>query len=150
MRKRLVMIALTGVLATGCNGSASMIDGEWKLSSATLRGESIAQPPSDGDMGGASRTITLVIDHGEVSGQGPCNLYGGRLVVMAWEISSGFTDFGIEWGDVFANLAGCNDDLGLIEDAYFEALLQTTGGRRVDGVLTLNGPETILVFKQSP
>jgi len=144
------MIAVTGVLATGCNGSASMIDGEWKLSSAALRGEPIAQPPSDGDMGGASRTITLVIDHGEVSGQGPCNLYDGHLVVMAWEVASGFTDFGLEWGDVFANLAGCSEDLGLTEEAYFDALLQTTGGRRVDGVLTFNGPETVLVFEHSP
>ena len=149
MRLGLLAMGLTGLLAAACGAAPTGIDGDWKLVEGTLGGEQIlTETRRPGDMRPGSRDATLVIQGNEVSGQGPCNMYGGSLEVNARE-GSGFapSEFAAEWGDVFATLATCGDSVDAIEDVYFEALLQTDRGRRDRDIMILRGDEARLVFE---
>lgn len=141
-------MTLTGLLAAACGAAPTGIDGDWRLVEGALGGEQILTETRPGDMRPGSRGVTLVIEGHEVSGRGPCNLYGGVLEANARE-GSGFapSEFAIEWGDVFANLATCGDSVDTIERVYFEALLQTGRGRRDRDIMTLRGDEARLVFE---
>jgi hypothetical protein len=148
MRLRLLAMISTGLLTAACGAAPTGIDGEWRLVEGTLGGEQILTETRPGDMRPGSRGVTLVIEGNEVSGQGPCNMYGGLIEVNARE-GSGFapSELAVEWGDVFANLASCGDAVDAIERVYFEALLQSDRSRRAGDIMILRGDEARLVFE---
>ena len=111
----------------------SEITGEWQLTKGS---------DADGSWAVGGTPVTLVISDEAVSGQAPCNVFGGELVVDGTEI-------GI--GSITHTMMACDDDArNQLETRYLAALEKVTtaklGGAGELRTLTLGGPDETLKF----
>ena len=108
------------------------IVGEWQLTKGS---------DADGAWSINGAPVTLVIGDEAVSGQAPCNIFGGDLSVDGT---------GIRIHDITQTLMACDDDArNRLETRYIAALGKVTTAKRGAGVLdtlTLSGPDETLTF----
>ena len=147
MRRR-ALAALTAVVALAVAGcateadnrsgydeetSVSDITGEWQLTKGS---------DADGAWSVNGTPVTLVIADDAVSGQAPCNIFGGDLTVDGPDISI---------DRISQTLMACDDDArNQLETRYVAALEKVTtakvGGAGELKTLTLSGPDETMRF----
>ena len=135
-----VILALAGCATEAGNRtgydeetSVNEFTGEWQLTKAT---------DADGAMVVNGAPVTLVIASDEVSGQAPCNIFGGDLTVDGSDLSI---------DRISQTLMACDDDArNQLETRYLAALEKVTtakvGGPADLRTLTLSGPDETLKF----
>jgi heat shock protein HslJ len=135
-----VALALAGCATDAGNRSGydeettvSDITGEWQLTKGS---------DADGAWNVNGTPVTLVLADGAVSGQAPCNVFGGDLTVDG-------PDIGI--GSISHTMMACDDDArNQLETRYLQALEKVTtakvGGAAELRTLTLSGPDETLRF----
>jgi heat shock protein HslJ len=146
MRRASTLVAATVVvMLAGCATPAgnrsgydeettvSDISGEWQLTKGS---------DADGAWTVNGTPVTLVIGDEAVSGQAPCNIFGGDLKVDG-------TDIGID--SISHTMMACDDDArNQLETRYLAALEKVTtakvGGAAALRTLTLSGPDETLKF----
>ena len=108
------------------------ITGEWQLTKGS---------DADDAMVVNGTPVTLVIADEAVSGQGPCNVYGGDATIDGTDISI---------GTLTSTMMACEEDGRTeLETRYFAALETVTTSKRGGGdpaTLTLSGPDASLMF----
>ncbi|GAB3605845.1 hypothetical protein GCM10027413_12540 [Conyzicola nivalis] len=108
------------------------ITGEWQLTKGS---------DGDGAMVVNGTPVTLVIADEAVSGQGPCNVYGGDATIDGTDVSI---------GTLTSTMMACEDDgRTQLETRYFAALETVTTSKLGGGdpaTLTLSGPDASLMF----
>ena len=116
----------------GEDSAVSDITGEWQLSKGS---------DADGAMVVNGLPVTLVIADEAVSGQGPCNVYGG-------DATSDGSDISIS--TLTSTMMACDDDTRTqLETRYFAAHEKVTTAKLGGGelkTLTLTGPDESLKF----
>lgn len=115
----LVLLAIAAACTTAAEATAD-IGGSWQLISGSVSGQPIQLVEAS--------PITLRVVGSNVSGSSACNQYGGMVTV------DGST---IAFGDLAANLMGCEADVMAAEAAY------TTALRQVD-TISFDGDDLIL------
>ena len=145
MRLRSALVLVTSaVLLAGCASSAgnrsgyeeetpvSDIVGEWQLAKGS---------DAEGAMVVNGAPVTLVIADDAVSGQGPCNVYGGDLSVDGSDISI---------DSIHQTLMACDDDSRNRLETRYMAALENVSQSKLGGTdpetLTLSGPDASLRF----
>ncbi|WP_411700551.1 META domain-containing protein [Conyzicola sp.] len=143
-RAAAIVVALAALAVTGCASDSgnrgnygeedpmSGITGEWQLTKGS---------DAEGAMIVNGMPVTLVIAEEAVSGQGPCNVYGGDATIDG-------TDIGI--GTLTSTMMACEEDARTqLETRYFAALETVTTSKLGGGdpaALTLSGPDASLMF----
>jgi len=145
MRPALALVAATAaLLLAGCASASgnrsgygeetpvSEITGEWQLTKGS---------DAEGAMVVNGAPVTLVITDEAVSGQGPCNVYGGDLSVDGDVLSI---------DSIHQTLMACEDDSRNTLETRYMAALENVSQSKLGGTdpetLTLSGPDASLRF----
>lgn len=116
----------------GEDSAVNDITGEWQLTKGS---------DADGAMVMNGLPVTLVISDTAVSGQGPCNVYGGDATFEGSDVSI---------STLTSTMMACEEEARMeLETRYFAALEKVTAAKLGGGeleTLTLTGPEESLKF----
>lgn len=133
MARRLLLVLLLAVTASGCAVFDRGADGAWSLASVTVEGRSVR--PVDGF------PITLSIERGAVSGSAGCNEYAIEADVAAGR----FVLF--EARDLTDGL--CAGEVMEIERIYWAALQRGLIYAVADDQLEIEGEGTVIRFSRA-
>jgi len=144
-RAVLTAMAVVALALTGCAtdaGDRSGYDEETTVSDITGEWQLTKGSDADGTWTVNGTPVTLVISDDAVSGQAPCNVFGGDLTVDG-------PDIGID--TISHTMMACDDDArNQLETRYLAALEKVTtakvGGAADLRTLTLSGPDETMKF----
>ena len=139
---RVVLAAVALATMVGCGSVARIttlsddvrLDGGTSvLSEGTVDGEVLTVP--------SGHRVSLTFTGTDASGTAACNAYGARVKQDGDRLT---------FGELGATAVGCAPAVMAAEDRYLAGLARVTAAARDNGLLTLTGPDTSLVFEREP
>jgi len=125
MKRIILVLLLTLVLASACSPKTSLVDTKWQLND--LSGQAI---PAD-------VTVTLNLGSDSIGGSDGCNSYGGSYTADESTIQFG--------EDIFHTEMYCSDEIQAISTAYYAALVQSATYEMYETSLVLKGVNGIVL-----